>query len=234
MALEDWFSAGGYTMVPNWLIGAVMAHQLGKHQMLVLLVVLRLTSGFGKTSDDLSLTQLASHARMDTGNVSRAVRELVAKGFLSREPGRFGHRIGVQIPPHGVVDSTIGGVVESTMQGLLNQQSVSIYQKKLPKEEYPPNPPYLGGVVDSTTPGGNIFGPPPQGGNRQGGSDLITAPNTEGGNRQGGSDSITDQKRKGLKDGRRSTPAAHSPQPRTPAAPSESEELGWGFTGEGF
>jgi hypothetical protein len=59
------------------------------------MAVIRKTYGFNKKDDDIGLSQLAEMTGIAKAHVSVAIRDLVSRRILSREQGKFGHRLGI-------------------------------------------------------------------------------------------------------------------------------------------
>lgn len=155
----------GYTRLANELLDALIGAGLTARQWAVVMAVIRKTYGFNKKADEIGLSQLSTMTGIEKANLSRTVRELEAAHVINREAGTHGHllsinkqhkqwglsnqqpqlskeqRLSNQQP--GVVETTTVGVVESTIQGLSNQQpqytSLKTTQKTTPKDKVAPS-----------------------------------------------------------------------------------------------
>ena len=88
--LED-----GYVRIANELLEAIIRAPLSKRELMIVLAVVRKTYGYGKKTDDISLSQLAQMTGVDRSNVSRAINDLAAAGVLSKRQGRYGQVLGL-------------------------------------------------------------------------------------------------------------------------------------------
>ena len=85
----------GYTRIANELLEAILRFDFSKREQKIVLAVIRKTYGFGKTSDDISLSQLAEMTGITPAHCSETIKGLSDKGvFLIRE-GRHGKHIGL-------------------------------------------------------------------------------------------------------------------------------------------
>lgn len=85
----------GYTRIANELYDAINAFPFSKRQLKIVHVVIRKTYGYGQTSDEISLSQLAAASGLAVPHVSAAVSELVAMNVLSKEGGGRSYSLGV-------------------------------------------------------------------------------------------------------------------------------------------
>jgi phage replication O-like protein O len=85
----------GYTRLANELLEELISAGLTARQWAVVMAIVRKTYGYGKKTDDIGLSQLAEMTGIAKPHVSVAVRELAARCVITREQGKFGHRLGV-------------------------------------------------------------------------------------------------------------------------------------------
>ncbi|MHB1176097.1 MAG: replication protein [Sulfuriferula sp.] len=82
----------GFTRIANELLDAIVQFDFSKRQYAVVLAVIRMTYGYNKKSDALSIWQIAGMTNIDRSHASKAVSELVDMGVLIKsENGRFSH-----------------------------------------------------------------------------------------------------------------------------------------------
>ncbi|WP_087686790.1 replication protein [Pandoraea sp. PE-S2R-1] len=79
----------GYTRVANELLEAITMAPFGRNEYKVLMVLIRKTYGFNKTSDQLALSQIQLRAGISKTQTSVAVAELVKKNVLLVGVGRY-------------------------------------------------------------------------------------------------------------------------------------------------
>ncbi|MFM0256078.1 replication protein [Paraburkholderia sediminicola] len=149
----------GFTRIANELLDALLFARLTGQQLAVVMAVVRKTYGFNKRSDDIGLSQIRKMTNIDKANLSRTVAQLVDLRILHRADGEYAHtlslnkhyrqwavaehlRLSIQQPP--VVENTTSPVVESTTEGLSNQQPQKTTpkdtnQKTTPKENLSPS-----------------------------------------------------------------------------------------------
>lgn len=84
-----------YTRIPSDVLEQLARWPFSKRQLVVLLTLARQTYGFNKSTDDITVSRLATLCQLDRSNVSRALEELVAMGAVSKRHGRFGFRLGI-------------------------------------------------------------------------------------------------------------------------------------------
>lgn len=80
----------GYLRIANELYEAILQFNFSKRQLLVVLAIIRKTYGYGKKSDDVSLSQLEGLISIDRAHISRTINELVAMGVLLKQNGKYG------------------------------------------------------------------------------------------------------------------------------------------------
>ncbi|WP_109477678.1 replication protein [Paraburkholderia sp. C35] len=85
----------GYTRLANELLDALLLAGLNARQWAVVMAVIRKTYGFNKKQDDIGLSQLSEMTGIAKPHVSVAVRDLEARRVITREVGKFGHRLGI-------------------------------------------------------------------------------------------------------------------------------------------
>lgn len=85
----------GYTRLANELLDALIGAGLTSRQWAVLMAIVRKTYGYSKKTDDIGLSQLANMTGIAKPHVSVTVRELAARRIITREDGKFGHRLGI-------------------------------------------------------------------------------------------------------------------------------------------
>lgn len=82
---------GSYTSVPNELLEAMYQtdNHFSPNQMRVLLYLIRMTYGWHKARDRISLKRMSADIGKDRRNVTRAVRELERMGVIEVDrPGQ--------------------------------------------------------------------------------------------------------------------------------------------------
>jgi phage replication O-like protein O len=88
--LED-----GHTRIAHELLDAMMLGGLSQRQLLIALAVMRKTYGWSKKSDEIALDQFVALTGIKKNHVSTTIKELVERNILTREPGKFANRIGI-------------------------------------------------------------------------------------------------------------------------------------------
>jgi phage replication O-like protein O len=88
--LED-----GFTRIASELLDAIVRFNFSKRHYKVVLAVIRKTYGYGKKTDDMTITQLANMTGLDLGNCSKAVFEMSQMRALSIQQGVHGYVIGL-------------------------------------------------------------------------------------------------------------------------------------------
>lgn len=82
----------GYTRIANELLDAIISFDFSKRQYAVVFAVIRMTYGYNKKADALSIWQIANMTNIDRSHVSKAVAELVGMNVLTKsENGRMAH-----------------------------------------------------------------------------------------------------------------------------------------------
>ena len=137
----------GYTRIANELLEQILLYPFSKRQLVVMLAIIRKTYGYGKKTDDMTVTQIASMTRIARQHVSATISELEAIGAVLKQDGYHGYRLGIQ------KDFSIWRVSQNrtcpeTVQKVSQNRTVSVpkqdTQKKTPKEntkDIPPLPP---------------------------------------------------------------------------------------------
>ncbi|QDH59467.1 replication protein [Pandoraea pnomenusa] len=85
----------GYTRVANELLEAITMAPFGRNQYKVLMVLIRKTYGFNKTSDQLALSQIQVRAGISKTQTSVAVAELVKLNVLTAGEGRYAREFSI-------------------------------------------------------------------------------------------------------------------------------------------
>jgi phage replication O-like protein O len=88
--LED-----GYTRIACELLEAIARFDFSKRQYKVVLAVIRKTYGYGKKTDDMTITQIANLTGLELGNCSKTVSELGLMRTLLIQQGVYGYVIGL-------------------------------------------------------------------------------------------------------------------------------------------
>ena len=71
-----------FTAVPNELLEMLYRSYLSGSEMRVMLLILRRTVGFHRSSSELSLSDIMSETGIDRGNASRCLRGIEEEGFI--------------------------------------------------------------------------------------------------------------------------------------------------------
>lgn len=85
----------GYTRVANELLEAITMAPFGRNEYKVLMVLIRKTYGFNKTSDQLALSQIQHRAGISKTQTSVALAELVKKNVLFVGAGRYAREFSI-------------------------------------------------------------------------------------------------------------------------------------------
>jgi len=85
----------GFTRIANELFDAVIRSEFSKRELKIILLIIRKTYGFGKKTDDMTLTQIANATGLDLAHVSKAVKVLFERKVLLKRQGRFGLILGI-------------------------------------------------------------------------------------------------------------------------------------------
>ncbi len=85
----------GYVRIANELYEAILKHPFSKRELLIVLAVIRKTYGYGKKSDDMTMTQLAEITGMQRTHVGETVSALYARSVLLIRDGYHGKVIGL-------------------------------------------------------------------------------------------------------------------------------------------
>lgn len=85
----------GYTRIANELLDAIIATDLTKREMKILLAVIRKTYGYGKKSDDMTISQISYMTGIGRPNASRAFHGLITRRVLNSSPGVFGYEVSI-------------------------------------------------------------------------------------------------------------------------------------------
>ncbi|PXW23388.1 replication protein [Paraburkholderia caballeronis] len=160
----------GFTRIANEILDALIAARLTARQWAVAMAVIRKTYGFNKKEDDIGLSQIAEMTGIAKAHVSVAVRDLVDRQIMTREAGKFGHRLGINKRYKtwkGVTESVTPKADQPEAQGVT--ESVTV-------EAASPDIPDMPGVTESVTL------ETPQGGSQIGNprvTESVTPPVTE-------------------------------------------------------
>lgn len=88
--LED-----GYIRIANELYRAILRARFSKRELLIVLAVIDKTYGYGKKTDDITMTQLAEMTEMQRSHAGEAVSSLSDKKVFLIRDGRYGKVIGI-------------------------------------------------------------------------------------------------------------------------------------------
>lgn len=80
----------GHVRIANELFDAALRFPFTLRQYKAFMAILRKTYGYNKKSDDISSTQVAEVTGMDRSDASKAIKDLVAIGVITAQPGRYG------------------------------------------------------------------------------------------------------------------------------------------------
>ena len=86
----------GFVRIANELFDAILLAPLSKRELLVVMAVIRKTYGYGKKSDDMTMTQIAEITGLTRPHVSETVRDLASKNVFLIRDGEYGKVIGIQ------------------------------------------------------------------------------------------------------------------------------------------
>lgn len=85
----------GFVAVPNEMFDALLSADLTGRQLKVALAIVRKTLGFGKTEDDMTITQISELARIHRPNASKAFQQLIDMKVVSARKGRHGFFVSI-------------------------------------------------------------------------------------------------------------------------------------------
>ena len=85
----------GYLRVANELFDAVLKFPFTKRQLLIVLAVIRKTYGYGKKSDDMSLSQIEEITGVARPHCSPTINDLAEMKVLLKRSGQYGQVIGL-------------------------------------------------------------------------------------------------------------------------------------------
>ena len=85
----------GYFKFANELYDAIAVYGFKKSHRAILDAVIRKTYGYGKKSDDISLTQIEIMTRLDYSNCGKAIKELVSLNVIIKNEGKYGQNLGL-------------------------------------------------------------------------------------------------------------------------------------------
>lgn len=88
--LED-----GYIRIANELFRAVIGAGFSKRELLIVLAIMDKTYGYGKKTDDITMTQLADITQLNRPHVSATVHALAEKKVLLIRDGKYGKVLGI-------------------------------------------------------------------------------------------------------------------------------------------
>ncbi|QDQ25980.1 replication protein [Chitinimonas arctica] len=88
----------GFIRIPNGLFDALLSADIPARHLKVALAVIRKTYGFGKQSDDVTITQLAEVAGIHRPDASKAFQALLAANIVSASKGRHGSVVSINAP----------------------------------------------------------------------------------------------------------------------------------------
>ncbi|MBL1293034.1 MAG: replication protein [Thiotrichales bacterium] len=83
----------GFTSIANELLEAIIRFDFSKRQQKIVFAIIRKTYGFGKKSDDISLSQMHEMTGIAKGHCSLTVTELVTLRVLLKSQGKYGYLI---------------------------------------------------------------------------------------------------------------------------------------------
>lgn len=81
----------GFTKIANELLDAIIRSPFSKRQYKVLLHLIRKTYGFGKKSDDMTVTQIANATGLTRPHASGTLHELIELNTVLKRDGRHGY-----------------------------------------------------------------------------------------------------------------------------------------------
>lgn len=85
----------GYVRIANDLLDAILRFPFSKRELLIVMAVIRKTYGYGKKSDDMTMTQLAELTGIQRSHVGETVKELEAKNVFLIRDGEYGKIIAI-------------------------------------------------------------------------------------------------------------------------------------------
>lgn len=85
----------GFVRIANELFDAILRAPFSKRELFVVLAVIRKTYGYGKKTDDMTMTQLAEITGLARSHVSETVAALESKNVFLIRDGDYGKVIGL-------------------------------------------------------------------------------------------------------------------------------------------
>jgi len=85
----------GFVRIANELYDAILRAPFSKRELLIVLAVIRKTYGYGKKSDDMTMTQLAELTGLTRAHASETVRDLASKNVILIRDGQYGKIIAI-------------------------------------------------------------------------------------------------------------------------------------------
>lgn len=85
----------GFTSIADELLDAIIAFPFSKREYKVVFSVIRKTYGFGKKTDDLTVTQIAKLTGLSRPHTSATIRDLSHKNVLLKRDGKHGYVLGI-------------------------------------------------------------------------------------------------------------------------------------------
>ena len=104
----------GHTQIANELLSAIIKSNLTVSEYGVVLTVVRMTYGFNKKKDRISLTQLEQYTNKDRTSICRAIKTLVAKFILLVAKTPLGNEYGLNKDIGLLVNSSRGIIYASS------------------------------------------------------------------------------------------------------------------------
>ena len=96
----------GFVAVPNGMMDALLSADLTGRQLKMALAIIRKTIGYGKTSDDCTITQLAEVAGLHRPDASKALQQLIERNIVEACKGRHGQVVCLKSPENWKEEST--------------------------------------------------------------------------------------------------------------------------------
>lgn len=85
----------GHTRIANELLEAILIADFSKRQQKIILAIIRKTYGYNKTSDDMTVSQLALLTGIAAPHVSTTIKELIASSVVIAGSGRYGKTLSI-------------------------------------------------------------------------------------------------------------------------------------------
>lgn len=98
----------GFTGIANELLDSLITSDLSHRELKLVLAIIRRTWGWKKKEDIISLSQFQEMTGIDFSNVSKSLKSLVERGYISRVDAGRSNKWGKTVYKYGIIKNRYG------------------------------------------------------------------------------------------------------------------------------